>query len=501
MSLAGIDPLRCGPSNDRPINHEGQYVLYWMTGARRLRHNPSLDAAVAQCEALKKPLLIFEPMQIDYRFACERHHRFVVDGMIDQRRRCADLNIRYVPFLESKPGNVKTAFLALCARATCVIGDLHPGGWLDKVTRKAIESLTVRAHLVDSVGLVPLAMAEKNYLRAYDYRRFIARELSTVVRAFPHQRNLASKGLQGAPIPWDSQWRDDAEQTQAILDAPETLTTRLSLSGPAATSMRGGHKAARKRWDAFAPVALRIYGEQRHHPDAQVESRQSPYLHYGQIGAHELLEDLLALQKRDLGQWVYELPDALAAKTSRWGLPEGPDGFVDQLMVWRELGQHLGHRRPEAYDQYRVLPVWAQKTLQEHAQDPRESLVSMQDLESANSPDHLWNAAQTQLLREGHIHNYLRMLWGKRVLAWSATPQEAFERLVVLNNRYALDGRDPNSHSGIGWVFGLFDRPWGPERPIYGKVRYMTTQSTLRKLKLKEYLQHYGAKPEQAQLF
>lgn len=502
MKFEGVDPLRLGPGNEAPINAQGQYILYWMTGARRLSHNPSLDAALAQCKALKKPLVIFEPIVCNYRFACERHHRFVMDGMKDQRARCETLRIRYVPLVEARPGQVRRVLLSLCKEAAVVIGDLHPGGWLNQVTRKAVQSLSVRAQLIDSVGLVPLRMAEKNYLRAYDYRRFIARELPCVLQAFPRKLKLNEAGLRGAKLPKALETLEVLKQTQALLDAPETLHQHLELHGPKATAMQGGHAAATARWERFSPLQLDDYGEQRHHPDAEVESRQAPYLHYGQMGAHQLLESVLDRHEMDLDTWARAVPGAIADKSSRWGLPGGPDGFVDQLLVWRELGQHLAYRRPEEYDQYRVLPVWAQKTLQEHADDPREMILPLETLEQGGSPDPVWNAAQRQLREDGHVHNYLRMLWGKRMLAWSREPQEAFERLVILNNKYALDGRDPNSHCGIGWVFGLFDRPWGPERPIYGKVRYMTTQSTLRKLRLKGYLAKYGAPTStQAQLF
>lgn len=487
-----VDPLRIGACNQAPINPKGKYVLYWMTQARRLTHNPSLDLAIARCNELKKPLLIFEPMQVNYRFACERHQRFVLDGMQSQKAGCDAAKISYLPLLEAEPGQVRAALLDLCKQATCVVGDLHPGGWLNAVTRKAVQSLSVHTTLVDAVGLVPLAMAQKNYLRAYDYRRFIAKELPVVLRAFPRKLKLDQDLLQGAVISKGSSWQSAAMLTQSLLSDPQDLAKALSLSGPLATNFRGGHQEARARWQRFLEGPLALYSEQRHHPDAQVESRQAPFLHYGQMSAHELLEGLLAQEGLDLGQWAQAVPKALADKSSRWGLTPGADGFVDQLLVWRELGQHLAYRRPNDYEHYRVLPEWAQKSLQEHSGDPREALVSMEDLHAGNSPDPVWNAAQNQLRQEGHIHNYLRMLWGKRVLAWSKTPQEAFERLVILNNQYALDGRDPNSHAGIGWIFGLFDRPWGPERPIYGKIRYMTTQSTLRKLRLKGYLQQYG---------
>jgi deoxyribodipyrimidine photo-lyase len=138
------------------------------------------------------------------------------------------------------------------------------------------------------------------------------------------------------------------------------------------------------------------------------------------------------------------------------------------------------------------LPDWAQQTLDEHASDVRPYVYSLEEFENAQTHDPLWNAAQRQLVREGRIHNYLRMLWGKKILHWTETPRHALKVMIELNNKYALDGRDPNSYSGIMWVLGRYDRAWGPERPIFGKIRYMTSESTQSKFHVKQYIRKYG---------
>ncbi len=166
------------------------------------------------------------------------------------------------------------------------------------------------------------------------------------------------------------------------------------------------------------------------------------------------------------------------------------EAFLDELVTWRELGYGFCRHEPD-YDRYESLPEWARATLEDHASDPREHVYTLDDLAAASTDDELWNAAQRQLLHEGVIHNYLRMLWGKRILEWTRHPRGALEVMIELNNRYALDGRDPNSYSGICWVLGRFDRGW-PERAIFGKVRSMTSASTRRKVKLNEYLARWG---------
>ena len=173
-----------------------------------------------------------------------------------------------------------------------------------------------------------------------------------------------------------------------------------------------------------------------------------------------------------------------------WGTSPAAESYLDELITWRELGYNMCWQRPD-YDQYESLPEWAQRTLQEHASDHRSYIYSREQFESALTHDPLWNAAQSQLVREGRIHNYLRMLWGKKILEWTSSPREALGFMIELNNKYALDGRNPNSYSGIFWVLGRYDRAWGPERPVFGKIRYMSSENTARKVRVKEYIQRY----------
>ena len=167
------------------------------------------------------------------------------------------------------------------------------------------------------------------------------------------------------------------------------------------------------------------------------------------------------------------------------------EGFLDEVITWREVGFHFAHHRDD-YDQYESLPDWVHQTMEEHRSDEREYVYSLEELEYSKTHDEIWNAAQTQLREEGIIHNYLRMLWGKKVIEWTPDYSTALDYLIHLNNKYALDGRDPNSYSGIFWCFGRFDRAW-QERPVFGKLRYMTSESTRKKVKLTQYLNKYGS--------
>ena len=237
----------------------------------------------------------------------------------------------------------------------------------------------------------------------------------------------------------------------------------------------------------FIKRKLVDYTELRNQPEQNVSTGLSPYLHFGHISAHEIFEKAIATE-----DWTADCTaeTSTGSSTGWWGTSAALESFLDQLITWREIGYNMCAQRGD-YDQFESLPDWAQKTLRQHADDPREHIYSLEEFESANTHDPLWNAAQNQLKETGIIHNYLRMLWGKKILHWSESPREALKILIELNNKFALDGRNPNSYSGIFWCLGRYDRAWGPERPIFGKVRYITSQNTARKVRVKNYIARY----------
>jgi deoxyribodipyrimidine photo-lyase len=240
--------------------------------------------------------------------------------------------------------------------------------------------------------------------------------------------------------------------------------------------------------ERFLDERLMIYGEERNHPDHDAASGLSPWLHFGKVSEYEVAKAALARQPQG-----WDVMDIVPKNGQREGFFGGLptiESFMDELITWREVGFHFCHHTPN-YDAYESLPGWARATLDHHAADPRPVVYSYEQLEQSQTHDRVWNAAQRQLREEGIIHNYLRMLWGKKILEWSPDPRTALDWMIELNNRWAIDGRDPNSYSGIFWCLGRFDRPWAPERPIFGQIRYMSTDSTLKKLKLKQYLERY----------
>jgi deoxyribodipyrimidine photo-lyase len=262
-----------------------------------------------------------------------------------------------------------------------------------------------------------------------------------------------------------------------------------------AVSARGGTAEAVAKLRRFVTQRLADYDEQRNDPQGEGTSGLSPYLHFGHIAAAQVWQSIVDRE----GWKMPARPRAAGGKRSGWWkMSAAAEAFLDQLVTWRELGFVFCHYRPDSMD-FESLPDWALATLRRHTRDRREYRYDLHTFESAATHDPLWNAAQRQLRQEGLIHNYLRMLWGKKILEWSPTPEAALEVMIELNNKYALDGRDPNSYSGIFWCLGRFDRAWGPERPIFGTVRYMSSASTARKLRVRDYMARYGPSTEGTQ--
>ena len=227
----------------------------------------------------------------------------------------------------------------------------------------------------------------------------------------------------------------------------------------------------------------------RARPEVDATSGLSPYLHFGHVSVHEVFAALMTHE----GWTTRQLRTPNGGKREGWwGVSPSAASFLDELVTWREVGFNTSAFRTD-YDRYESLPDWARATLAAHASDPRPHAYTPDQLEAGETYDRLWNAAQMQLVREGRMHNYLRMLWGKKVLEWSPSPEDALAAMIHLNNKYALDGRDPNSYSGIFWCLGRYDRPWGPERPIFGTIRYMSSENTARKMPVKGYIRRLRA--------
>ena len=486
---------RIRQANNRAINPLGQYVLYWMVSARRTRDNFALQHALRRSAELSKGLIVLEALEVDYPWASERFHRFILAGMRDNERALSQAGVTYYPYLEPSPGAGRGLVDAMCRDACLVVTDDFPCFFLPRIVAAMARRSEVRVEAVDSNGILPLADAPRAFTTAYSFRRHMQKNVVAHLQEMPLERPLdAARGLVAASVPSQVKQRWPRLSAAALSGPHGPLVSALPIDHEvAATSLPGGQEAAMTRWETFVGSPLEGYIEDRNRPDIRGTSGMSAYLHFGHIGAHTMVRSIL-----DRGGWS---PESITTKpvgqrAGWWGLDAPSEAFLDQTITWRELGFTFCHQNPEDYDHFETLPPWALKTLADHAEDRREYVYSLDAFERGATHDPLWNAAQEQLRQEGTIHNYMRMLWGKKILEWSSTPNQALETMIELNNKYALDGRNPNSISGIFWTLGRFDRAWGPERSIFGKVRYMSSDNTARKLKTKPYLQRWSGQAD-----
>jgi deoxyribodipyrimidine photo-lyase len=466
-----------------------KYVLYWMIAARRTTFNFALDRAIEHCGEMRKPLVIFEALRCGYEWASDRMHRFVIDGMADNAAACAKAGVTYFPYVEGKAGEGQGLLETLAEDACVVVTDEYPCFFLPGMVAAAAKKISVRMEAVDSCGMLPLRATERIFTTAHSFRRFLQKTLPNHLDETPTSEPLKkAAAISGATIARDILKKWPAADAGVLAASPESLAKFPIDHDVVPSAIRGGARAARERMKHFFEVGFPHYGEQRNEPEKDVSSGLSPYLHFGFISTHEIFGEVVAREKWNRSKLALR---AHGSRAGWWNMSANAEGFLDEVITWREVGYNFSSHS-DAYADYDSLPAWALKTLKRHAKDEREHRYSLEELEQAKTYDALWNAAQVQLVREGHIHNYLRMLWGKKILEWSRTPQEALRVLIQLNNKYGLDGRDPNSYSGIFWCLGRYDRAWGPERAIYGKVRYMSSANTARKVRVKNYIAKYA---------
>jgi len=480
--MATIPSSRVRRLGQHPVRASGQYVVVYLFASRRLTYSYALQRGVELAREHNVPLVVLEALRCGYRYASDRFHTFVLQGMAEKVAALSEVPVLYHPWVEPDAGAGKGLLAAWARDAIAIVADDHPGFFFPQMLQAAARQVPCAFEAVDSVGLLPLSVSPKPYTRAHDFRRFFQKTAEAHLAAPPQAAPLAllppdHPSLDQLPAHIASRW--PAASPELLAAEPDALR-RLPIDhtvGP--VPLTGGTAAAQLQWRRFFENQLSTYVSGRRVMRAERSSGLSPWLHFGHISVHEVFADIV----ERYGPVPAEDVRPQGKRHGWWGLPEDVEAFLDELVTWREVGHHFLHQVPKAAE-YDTLPSWARTTLDAHATDPRPMLVPIDELAAGRSPDPLWNAAQLQLVRDGRMHNYLRMMWGKRILEWTAHPRDALAVMLELNDRFALDGRDPNSVAGITWVLGRFDRAWGPERPIFGKVRYMSSLNTAKKLKI-----------------
>jgi deoxyribodipyrimidine photo-lyase len=472
------------------VRPSGDWVLYWMVASRRTRSNFALERAVEWSTHLGKPLLVFEPLGLGYRWASDRLHRFVLDGMADNQKALAGRpGVLYLPWVETTHGAGQGLLAALAARAAVVVTDDFPAFIVPRMLQSAAREVTTRFEAVDANGLLPMRQPNQAFPTAHAFRRYLQRTFGETFPLAPTAEPLQALPAHPQPaLPAAIAERWPTLPTSELIGGSRSLSTLPIDHTVGSTGHPGGPNAATARLTMFLAEGLSRYADQRNQLEADASSHLSPYLHFGHISVWEVFHQLMAREG-----WSGALPArATGAKEGWWGVSSAAESFLDQLVTWRELGFNTCVQWSETFDRFESLPAWARATLHRHRDDARTSVYDLDEFERGDTHDPLWNAAQGQLIQEGRIQNYVRMLWGKKIVEWSPSPEAALDVMIELNNKYALDGRDPNSYNGICWTLGRYDRPWTPERPIFGSVRYMSSDNTARKMRTSNYIRRYA---------
>jgi deoxyribodipyrimidine photo-lyase len=418
-----------------------------MQAAQRAEYNHALEYAIDKANELNVPVVAAFGLTADFPEANARHYQFMLEGLREVERELARRTVRLVVRAEPPPQCVSR----LAADACLVVVD---AGHL-RVQRQwrsgVAQTIPCRLEEVETDLIVPVEeAAEAENFSAGTFRPRISRRLDAyLVKLRKGKPHIGSLGL-----------KLDSLDLSDIGRVIRKLKIDTSV-GPVA-GFQGGAREAKRRLSAFIRERLDDYAEKRNDPNLDATSNLSPYLHFGQIS-----------------------PLYIALKV-RQSAGVGAGAFLEEMIVRRELSSNFVRYNPR-YDDFESLPPWAQRTLGFHARDKREYVYSGEEFETARTHDPYWNAAQKQMLLTGKMHGYMRMYWGKKILEWSRSPREGFEIALRLNNKYELDGRDPNGFAGVAWCFGKHDRAWG-ERPVFGKVRYMNAAGLRRKFDADAYV-------------
>jgi deoxyribodipyrimidine photo-lyase len=435
--------------NDSPTAH-GEYVLYWMQQSQRVHFNHALEYAIQRANDLGQPLLVVFALTSGYPEANERHYRFMLEGLAGVSD---SLQGRGIGFKVSY-GHPPLVTLENASRASLVVCDRgylrHQKKWRNQVSRMA-ESEVVE---VETDVVVPVETAsDKAEIGARTLRPRIHRNLSKYLvglRSTSLKKDSSKLGAGGISL-------DDIGSVLGRL--------KLDKSVLPVDLFRGGTSQAKRVFRRFKRNFLEGYEMNRNRPETDYVSYMGMYLHFGQISPLYLALDILQADNKSAGD---------------------REAFIEELVVRRELACNFVNFTPD-YDRFTCLPQWASASLRSHKGDGRRYSYSRAQLEAARTHDPYWNAAMLEMKHTGYMHNYMRMYWGKKILEWSSSPQVAWRRALYLNNKYFIDGRDPNSYAGVAWVFGLHDRAW-PDREIFGKVRIMTASGLERKADPRAYV-------------
>lgn len=419
--------------------------MYWSQMNRRTSMNFALNYAIMQANELGLPLLVYEGLTCTYPAANDRIHTFMLENVPEFASAVRKLGAGYCFYPRRKKKDANDVVYRLAKDAALLVTDDYPTFIPAKHNASVPGKIDVAYHAVDSSCIVPMNRLTKREWAAYTIR--------------PKIHKMLPEYLKSSEMPkLKRKWTDEAPRWHVEVDDVPKLVASCEIDHAVkpSTMFRGGYKQAKRWLDHFVSKNLKRYADGRNQPAAHATSNLSPYLHFGHISSLEA-----ALETRKSAE------------------------FQEELIVRRELS--FNFCRHGRFDTLESLPDWVQAQLRKHARDARPVTYTQEQLEQAETYDPLWNATQKELLLRGKIHGYYRMYWGKKIIEWAPTYEEAFDSMISFHDRYALDGRDPNTYTNVLWCFGLHDRPWA-ERPIFGQIRYMSQEGMRRKTDVDAYI-------------
>ncbi len=442
---------------DSKKNH-GQYILYWMQGSQRSVHNYSLEYSIKLANENNLPLIVCFNIVDNYKEANERHYYFMVEGLLEVKENLLKRGIEFYLVYGDPLNNITK----LSKKALKVVVDKGYLKWQRDIQEKFVKNIDMEVVSVEGNIIVPIEVtSEKEEYAARTIRPKIKKNLEKYLYDFKFVDYLVEDRLDKEIL--------DIKEIEIIEDRAKAIINKLKLNRDVKRSkfFKGGESEGIKRLNDFIEKKLKSYSEDSSKPDMENISSLSPYLHFGQISPHTIA--LKALEKKEKSKGSV-------------------DDFLEELIIRRELAFNFVYYNNN-YDNWDGITYpWAYESLKLHEGDKREYLYSLKDLEEANTHDVYWNTCMKEMVYTGFMHGYMRMYWAKKILEWSKTPREAFERTLMLNNKYFIDGRDPNSYTGVAWCYGKHDRAW-KEREVYGKIRTMTSSGLERKFNMKKYIE------------
>jgi len=441
--------------NNKNFNNDGKYILYYMSKSIREEFNYALEFAVKLSNEYLKPLIVYFPITDYYKFSNLRYYKFMIEGVIRAKKLIEERGIKFV--IEKTQQAPYQKIIKKLEEIFCLILEKGYLKYQRYVNNLLADKINASVFEIENDVVIPIELVSKkqeSYARnirskIYDYLNFFLKPIvkyDPIIKSKNYEFNFNELNF------------EKVDEYLNILDIDKSVKPTNYFIG--------GEDQADKNLKIFIENKIFKYKKLRSDPTVDYQSNLSPYLHFGQISPVKICLEVLK---------NYPLKD------------ENVQSFFNELIVWRELARNFCFYNKD-YNQYEGIPNWAKKTLEEHKSDKREYLYSLEEFENAKTHDKYWNAAQLEMLKTGKMHNYMRMYWCKKIIEWTIDPKEAFNIACYLNDKYELDGRDPNGYAGISWCFGSFDRAF-KERKILGKVRYMSSEGLKRKFEINKYIE------------